>query len=208
MIEREAIRFHIGNLRAIIRNMTKRSFFLVFFILTGIFAQAQFDTSFAKQRMRQYADSLVTGFKTRNWDMYARYTNPAIIGSVGGRYEFVVLVREMFANVPDSAWKKYEAGNILQILKSGKDLQGIIELHSIVEWQGVRVTATAYLIGESWNNGLTWTFFDSHGDANGSRVLMPSLSPDLVVPTKQEKMEPLDPTLQNRPPSKPDPKKN
>lgn len=191
-----------GNLRTIIRNMTKRSFFLIFFMACALLSEAQFDTSFAKRQMRQCIDSFVTGFKTRNWELYARYTNPAVIGSFGGKYEFLVMVREMFANVPDSAWKKYEPGKILQIVRSGKDLQGVIELHSIVEWQGVRVISTAYMIGESWNNGITWTFFDSHGDANETRVLMPSLSPDLVVPAKQEKMEPLDPQSQDKTPSK------
>jgi hypothetical protein len=183
--------------------MSKRYLLILFLAFSALITSAQFDTSYAKSRLLQCADSLVTGFKTRNWDLYARYSNPAIIGSVGGKYEFVVLVREMFANVPDSAWKLYKPGKILQILRAGKDLQGVIELHSIVEWQGVRVTSTAYMIAESWNNGYTWTFFDSHGDANGSRVLVPSLSPDLVIPPKQEKMEPLDPALQGKTPAKP-----
>ncbi len=184
--------------------MIKRSLFISFFLVLTVIANGQFDTTYAKSRLLQCADSLATGFKTRNWDLYARYSNPAIIGSVGGKYEFIVLVREMFANVPDTAWKLYKPGNVLQIVKVGKDLQGVMELHSIIEWQGVRVTSTAYMIAESWNNGFSWTFFDSHGDANGSRVLVPSLSPELVIPQKQEKIEPLDPSMQGKTPLKPD----
>jgi hypothetical protein len=171
--------------------MTKRSLLLVLFAICLSSAQAQFDTSYAKSRMALCADSLVQGFKTRNWDLYARYSNPALFGAFGGRYEFIVMVREMFNTVPDSAWKKYEAGKILQVVRTGKDLQGIIELNSILEWQGMRVTSTAYMVAESWNNGFTWTFFDSQGDANTARIIIPSLSTDLVIPPKNEKIEPL-----------------
>ena len=171
--------------------MTKRSLILFFFISLFYTAEAQFDTTFAKLRMRLCADSLVQGFKTRNWELYSRYSNPTLIGATGGKYEFIVLVREMFSKVPDSAWKKYEPGRILQVVSNGKDLQGVIELNSVLEWQGVRVTATAYMVAESWNNGYTWTFFDSFGDVNGAKVIIPTLSNELVIPAKNEKIEPL-----------------
>jgi hypothetical protein len=146
--------------------------------------------------MKTCADSLVLGFKTRDWELYSRYSNPTVIGAMGGKYEFIVLVRDMFSKVPDSAWKKYEAGKILQVVRNGKDLQGIIELQSVLEWQGVRVTSTAYMVAESWNNGYTWTFFDSQGDINDARVIIPTLSHELVIPEKKEIMEPLPATGQ------------
>lgn len=179
--------------------MTRRSLFLILFTVFFVSAKAQFDTSFAKSRMALCADSLVQGFKTRDWDLYARYSNPALFGAFGGRYEFMVMVREMFKTVPDSAWKKYERGKILQVVQAGRDLQGIIELNSILEWQGMRITSTAYMVAESWNNGYTWTFFDSQGDAENARVIIPGLSKDLVIPPKNEKIEPLSPGSPTKP---------
>lgn len=156
-------------------------------------AHAQFDTAFAKANIRICADSLAYGFRTKNWEVYTRYSYPALIGSLGGKTEFMKYMDMMFRSIPESAWKQYEPGKILQVIKTGGDLQAVIELKSILESQGSRIITTSHLVGESWDGGLFWTFFDTEGDLATAKMIKPDLSDQLIIPQKSEKMEPLSP---------------
>jgi len=82
---------------------------------------------------------------------------------------------------------------ILQVIRTGGDLQTVIELKTIIEWQDRRITTTSYLIGESWDGGLFWTFYDSGGDRTSAMLIKPDLSEQLIIPVKMEKAEPVSP---------------
>ncbi|NOT51771.1 MAG: hypothetical protein HOP10_10910 [Chitinophagaceae bacterium] len=169
-----------------------REFFISAIIVFSLqSSHAQFDTVFAKTNIRICADSMTTGFKTKNWDLYTRYVYPAMIGSMGGKAEMIKFLDNNFASVPATAWKEYKPGKILQVIKTAGDLQAVLELRSILEWQGQRIITTTHMIGESWDGGLFWTFFDSEGDVNTAKMIKPDLSDQLVIPAKTEKAEPL-----------------
>ncbi len=165
------------------------------FIITSAFAylffnsHAQFDTSFAKTHILQCADSLTTGFKTQDWELFARYSYAGLIGSRGGKKEFINYMDMMFSPIPGYAWKQFEPGSILQVIKSGSDLQTVVELKSVLEWEGRRITTVSHLIGESWDGGLFWTFFDCEGNKNTALLTKPDLSEQLNIPEKKEKVE-------------------
>lgn len=171
--------------------MIKRFFITVNLASIFCISHAQFDTAFAKASIRRCADSLVAGFKTKNWELFTRYSYPALIGSMGGKKEFMNYMAMMFSLIPDSAWKQYEPGRILQVIKTGGDLQTVLELNSVIEWQGRRISTVSHLIGESWDGGLFWTFFDSEGDRTSAMLIKPDLSEQLIIPPKKEKEEPL-----------------
>ncbi len=120
------------------------------------------------------------------------------MGSLGGVKEFTNYISQTFSQIPDTAWKKYEPGKILQVIKTGGDYQTIIELKTIIEWQGSRITTTSHLIGESWDGGMFWTFFDSQGDAKAARLIKPDLNEQLIVPKREETKEPLSKPVKNR----------
>ena len=171
--------------------MIKRLLLAISLVFIFCSSQAQFDTSFIKANIRHCADSLTYGFKTKNWDIFTRYGYPAMVGSLGGAKEFSTYIAQMFSQVPDSAWKKYEPGKVLQVIKTGGDYQAIIELNTIIEWQGSRITTTSHLIGESWDGGMFWTFFDSQGDVNAAKLIKPDLNEQLIIPNRVETKEPL-----------------
>ena len=181
--------------------MSKRFYFISFFLLFFLAADAQFDTAFAKKNIRRCADSLAMGFKTKDWELFTRYSYPALIGSIGGKKEFMDYMAMMFKPIPDSAWKLYEAGRILQVIKTAGDLQTILELTSILEWQGNRITTVSHLIGESWDGGLFWTFFDSEGDRATALLIKPDLDEHLIIPQKTETRDPVSslPKTKNNP---------
>jgi hypothetical protein len=171
--------------------MNKRFFIALGFTFFFCSAHAQFDTAFAKASIRRCADSLVSGFKTKNWELFTRYSYPALIGSLGGKDDFMKYIAMMFSEIPDSAWKQYEPGRILQVIKTGGDLQTVIELKSVLEWQGNRISTVTHLIGESWDGGLFWTFFDCGDDRTSALLIKPDLSEQLMIPAKIEKAEPI-----------------
>ena len=173
--------------------MIKRFFIPLSFAFFFCSSHAQFDTAFAKASIRNCADSLISGFKTKNWELFTRYSYPAFIGTLGGKDEFMKYMAMMFEPIPDSAWKQYEPGKILQVIKTGGDLQTVIELKTAIEWQGNRINTVTYLIGESWDGGLFWTFFDSGGDRTSTMLIKPDLSEQLIIPKKIETVEPVSP---------------
>lgn len=173
--------------------MIKRFYILLSFCFLASFCQAQFDTSFAKKNIRICADSMAYGFRNRDWELFARYSNPSMIGMIGGKEAFKQYVANSFTGVPDSAFKVYKTGEILQVIKTESDMQALVELHSVVDWNGQRHITTSILIGQSWDGGLFWTFFDSQNDFNMSKAIKPNLSDKLKIPARNEKTEPLKP---------------
>jgi len=161
-------------------------------------SNAKFDTAFAKANIRLCADSLTYGFRTKNWEVYTRYSYPALIGSLGGKAEFGQYMEMMFSPIPSEAWKQYETGKILQVIKTGGDLQAVIELRSVLEFQGQRISTVSHLIGESWDGGLFWTFFDSEGDREKAKLIKPDLAELIIIPQKRETTEPLTPVPKSK----------
>jgi hypothetical protein len=190
-----------------IRDMMNRSFFLLGFSCIALWSSAQFDTSFAKTNVKKCVDSLIYGFKAKEWGVFTRYTNPAMIGTLGGKSSFIEYMSKAFMQIPDSAWKKYESGDVLQVVKTNTDLQSIVELKIVLDYMGTKITSTAHLVGQSWDGGMFWTFFDSQNDRRNALVIKPDLSEELIIPKKNEKMEGLPPGLPPPPPPPPPAKK-
>jgi len=174
------------------QNPVTRRLLPVLLLFVVMDAHAQFDSSYVKSQISKCADSLTYGFRTRNWDVFARYSNPGMIGTMGGKAEFINFMASMFAGIPENAWKVYKPGAILQIVKSGPDLQCVIELNSIIESEGKRITSKSHLIGQSWDGGNFWTFFDSQNNLQAARQIKPDLSEAIVIPAKvPDKVDPI-----------------
>lgn len=175
--------------------------YLLLFIATSSRLNAQFDTVTVKTNLIRCADSMSYGFKARKWDVFARYTNPAVIGVMGGQAEYINFITGVFGEIPDSAWKVYKPGHILQLLRtSPSDYQAVVELHSVIIWEGKRITAVTHLVGQSWDGGNFWTFFDSQNSRTAAAQIKTDLSPDLVIPEKiREKVEMLQPPAPLKP---------
>ncbi len=156
----------------------------VLVLFATIDSHAQFDSSFVKSQISKCADSLAYSFRTRNWDVFARYSNPGMIGTMGGVDAFKQFLSSTFSAIPENAWKQYKPGSILQVVKSGMDLQCVIELNSIIEVDEKQITSKSHLIGQSWDGGIFWTFFDSQNNLQAARQIKPDLSEAIIIPAK------------------------
>ena len=170
----------------------KRVFCLVVFLAFGPVLFGQSDTAYLKKRISVSADSLAKGFVEKDWELFTRYTYPALIGSLGGKDAFISMVLSRLSGIPDTAWKRYEPGEVLQLVKTDRDWQALVEFHSVLEWAGMRISTTHFLIAESWNGGQDWTFFDSQNSRDTSLLIKPDPSPLIEIPAAREKTEALD----------------
>ncbi len=68
---------------------------------------------------------------------------------------------------------------------------------------GQTYTNTSHLIGQSWDGGSFWTFFDSQNDAKAAKQIKPDISSELIIPEKMEKVEPIFPPFPLNPATAP-----
>jgi len=159
---------------------------------SGLTCFAQGDTIQIKQNVLRYADSSAIAFKNRDWKTLARFTAPSVVEIMGGVENFESVTQSFMKDVPDSAIKYIRIGPVTQLVKTNSDWQSIVLQHMQMELSGIRFTSTTPLIGQSLDEGKTWTFFDSKGDTATARLMLPDISPLLVLPKKVQDMQTLE----------------
>lgn len=111
---------------------------------------------------------------------------------MGGVDNFVTFISQQMKHIPDTAVKQIGAGNILQLVKTDKDQQCVLEQHMHMLLEGIDINSTTYLVGESLDNGNTWKFFDA--SSNGlvtAKDIKPNLSPELTIPAQKKEIKQL-----------------
>ncbi|HUM97258.1 MAG TPA: hypothetical protein PK275_05335 [Chitinophagaceae bacterium] len=162
--------------------------FLLYFSLQ---TKAQADTLWMRQKLHSCADSFTEAFMKKDWDQFIRYSNPAMIASMGGNEPYKIVVAGNFAKIPEGAWKKYQADSILQIVKTANEWQAVLSLNSVLEMNGLLIYTTSSLIGQSWDGGSFWTFFGNEGNKSIAQMIKPDLSDAIRIPPKKEYSKPL-----------------
>ncbi len=141
----------------------------------------------SEENIYRSADSMMSAFKNKDWKTFASYNHPEMIKMMGGVDAFDKLLTEQMMQIPDSAIKSIGVGKVLQVVKTADDHQCVVEQNMLMEMEGMRVTSTTYLIGESLNGGKNWTFFDaSNGGSVKPTDIKPNLSPELKIPEKTQ----------------------
>lgn len=160
---------------------------LVFVVLfTSINAAAQFDTLTVKQHIRTAMDSMSAAFKNANWHVMARYTNKNLVNFMGGTEGYVRLVDTMMSNVlKEGRIDEYQAGNILQLVKTPDGYQCVAESFLQMTVSDIMVTGCSYNIGTS-PDGRDWRFLRlEENTALDVKDFIPNLSPKLKLPIGQ-----------------------
>lgn len=150
----------------------------------------QVDTG-TEQNIYRAADSMMAAFQRKDWRTFVRYNHPAMMKMMGGPEPFAAFITQQMKQIPDTAIKSLETGKILQIVKTNKDLQCVLEQSMVMHMEGTKITRTTYLIGESLDLGKTWTFFDASSNAMSLEKIKPDISPKIKIPTKKQEMEKL-----------------
>jgi hypothetical protein len=110
-----------------------------------------------------------------------------MVKMMGGEQAFASFVSRQMKQIPDSAVKGVALGKILQIVKTPHDQQCVVEQNTNIEMEGVDLSRTTYLIGESLDSGRTWTFLDATAKSGVSpKAIKPDLSDELKIPVTKK----------------------
>ncbi len=138
------------------------------------------------------ADSMMATFKRQDWHAYSKYNHPAMTQMMGGENNFVSFIQEQMKHIPDTAIKRIGVGNILQVVKTDKDQQCVVEQNMHLQLDSIDIKTTSYLVGESLDAGKTWTFFDASSSGLVTpKTIKPDLSADLKIPEQKKEVKQL-----------------
>ncbi|MCW3114067.1 MAG: hypothetical protein JWR18_2463 [Segetibacter sp.] len=128
-------------------------------------------------------DSMLAAFKRRDWITFVRYNHPNMTKRMGGAEAFASFIDMQMKQIPAGSIKDIGLGKVLQVVNTAKDKQCVVEQNLEMEVKGSRLNKITYLIGESIDNGNTWTFFDASTKAGVlPKDIKPDLSEDLKIP--------------------------
>ena len=173
------------------------SAFIVLSIMAGCKGQADETSKTTNNRVvaneterniYKSGDSMLAAFKRKDWTTFVRYNNPNMTKRIGGAEAFESFIKMQMKQIPETAIKSLSLGKILQVVKTQKDRQCVVEQHMEMQQNGITLNKTTYLIGESLDDGNTWTFFDASTKAGLlPKDIKPDVSSELKIPaTKNE----------------------
>jgi hypothetical protein len=140
-------------------------------------------TTKVAQHIYRSGDSMLAAFKRKDWVTFVQYNHPNLVKRMGGTEAFASFINLQMKQIPEHAIKSISLGKILQIVKTAKDVQCVVEQNTKMELQGVSLDKTTYLIGESIDNGEHWTFFDaSTKTALLPKDIKPDISSQIKIP--------------------------
>jgi hypothetical protein len=134
------------------------------------------------------ADSMMAAFERKDWKTFAHYNHPNMMKMMGGEQAFAAFIGEQMNQIPDTAIRKFEIGKILQVVKTAKDQQCVVEQKMEMQMEGVTIVNRTYLVGESSDGGKNWTFFDASLKALAPKDIKPDISPELKIPEKKQQV--------------------
>jgi hypothetical protein len=143
-----------------------------------------------EENIYRSADSMMAAFKRKDWATFAKYNHPAMAKMMGGPEAFASFINMQMQQVSDTVIKSMQPGKILQVVETDKDRQCVVEENTEMQINGMRILKTTYLIGESLDNGNTWTFLDA-STGIAPAAIKKDISPKLNIPQKKQKVEEL-----------------
>jgi len=133
------------------------------------------------------ADSMMLAFKKQDWNTFAAFTHPAMVQVMGGTENLAQLAKQQMTGLADTVVKRAEVDSILQVVTVDNELQCLVKQTMVFEQDGNRITSTSYLVGESLNEGKSWTFFDASNEGKIKPIdIKPNLSTQFNIPRKQQ----------------------
>jgi hypothetical protein len=137
-----------------------------------------------EKNIYQSGDSMLAAFRRKDWITFVKYNHPNMVKRMGGEQAFASFVDLQMKQFPDSAIKAVSLGNILQVVKTDKDKQCVVEQNMEINVEGRNFNKKTYLIGQCLDGGNSWTFFDASTKTLLAPIdIKPDLSPELKIPS-------------------------
>lgn len=168
---------------------------LTLLIAFGFTLQAAAQKNEYTQAILLQADKMGRAFITKDYEAFIKYSHPTTVVMMGGEENMLEYIKTNFGQIEAEGvtFLNVNFGAPTEIIPvQNKDLN-ILELQctlpQMVEMKvpGGQLTASTTLIAVSRDNGLNWYFIDTSGnDIITMRKIIPTLSPDIVLPEQHE----------------------
>jgi len=159
--------------------------FLAAVSFTSVSIHAQTLNTVATEHAIRFADSFVKSFRYNHLDSYVDLSYPGAVTYYGGQKNFREYIqRARIINTGDTVAS--EKIQLIQILNQDSEWQCVVKktLETMIE--GKKATIVSYLVGQSKDNGLNWTFFDvALNSVDNIVYIMPDIFDTLDVPQRQ-----------------------
>jgi len=157
-------------------------------LLADMQLNAQIDSATLANRIYSAEDSMMAIFKRKDWTAYAEYMHPVLIQLLGGKEKFIKTMQDLKI-LEEAEVQAYKKGKILQLVKTEKDYQCIVETFMQMEVAGNLFSGSSYDIGVS-ADGKTWTFFRIEETITPAQIrqLFPNLHSNFKLPKAQRAM--------------------
>lgn len=147
-------------------------------------------TNKTESNIYRCGDSMFAAFNRKDWMTFVKNNHPNMTRRMGGPASFASFISKQMSQIPDTAIAGIQMGDILQIVKTPKDEQCLVEQIIKMNLNGKIIDKKTYLIGESLDQGITWTFFDATTKTGLTpKDIKPDLSNELKIPNETDKVE-------------------
>lgn len=171
--------------------MRKNIIALIALVLTCFTASSQ--TNNIRAVILKQANEMGNFFITKDYASFAKYSHPTMVEMMGGEEKMLEYIKVNFKQLEDEGivFQKIHFGEPSTIykvkLEDREELQCTLPQMIEMKIPGGIFTANATLIALSRDKGANWYFIDTSGNnLTSMKKLIPSLSPDLVIPENQE----------------------
>jgi hypothetical protein len=162
----------------------------LFLILNSVFPQA--GNNNIKKYIQVDGEAMLNAFVNKNYDTYVNFVHPNLIKAMGGKSKLIVAVKKSLSEM--SSFKvSFKTGKILQLIKTAKGFQCIIESKLTLTRDKVRTYVNSAMYGFSDPTGKHWKYADVDGNEEESlRKLFPEMDKKLVIPKTETRNETID----------------
>lgn len=167
----------------------KKGFLLLLITLLNLSAAYSQVNGTMDKAVLEQADDMGKKFIAKDYAGFLQYTHPIVVRNMGNREKMLAETIKSF--------KQLEAENITflavkfgapsKIVSVENELQCIIPQMIEMKVPGGKLTAHTSLIAISSNKGKNWYFVDvSNNSYENMKMLLPTLSSELVLPDPQD----------------------
>ncbi|AWH86693.1 hypothetical protein HYN59_16970 [Flavobacterium album] len=173
-----------------------KTILLLLCLITGLGARSQGVNGALDNVILTQADAMGKAFIAKDYAAFVKYSHPTVVQMMGGKAKMAEDTKKSF--------EEFEAEGVVfvnvtfgppsKILVVGGEMQCTFNEMIEMRIPGGKLTAFTNVIAISNDNGANWYFIDcSENNAQAMRKLIPSLSPELILP------EPIGPAFEEDP---------
>jgi hypothetical protein len=146
-----------------------------------ISAKAQSDSTAMRANLTAAANKMGQLFIDKNYREYLSYVHPELIKMIGGPDKMIAMFEKPLGE--GVTFRKVWYEEPLQLIGTPKDIEAVLPENIELNTPKGKLVARSYTIAISKDKGKTWHFVSTSGKTlDQMRVVLPSLSPKLVLP--------------------------